>query len=82
MKERGWSLRHYIRLAYLDSFIALNASFLINAAMIVMAAAVFFTRSIAVDSIEQAHETLAPLLGRLFSAVFAIALLRRGFPHP
>ncbi|HZV12649.1 MAG TPA: Nramp family divalent metal transporter [Candidatus Kapabacteria bacterium] len=78
MRTHGWTLRHVIRFAFIDCLVALNISFLINAAMIVMAAAVFFSRGLPVHSIEEAHETLSPLLGTLSSGAFAIALLASG----
>jgi manganese transport protein len=66
------------RFAVLDSLFALNMSWLVNSAMIMMSAAVFFTNGIQVDSIQDAHRTLEPLLGSLSSYAFAIALLAAG----
>ena len=43
--------------------VALNGALLVNAAILVMAAAVFFKRNIVVTEIQQAHLLLAPLLG-------------------
>lgn len=70
-------LRHY-RLERMDIAIAMNIAFLVNAAMVVVAAAVFFTEGIVVESIEQAHYSLTPLLGTLSSGAFGIALLASG----
>jgi manganese transport protein len=62
-----------------DSVVALNGALLVNGAILVLAAAVFFTRGTPVTEIEQAHELLAPLLGTtLASALFAVALLASG----
>ncbi|MFH1056465.1 MAG: Nramp family divalent metal transporter [Candidatus Micrarchaeota archaeon] len=61
-----------------DVLVAMNTAFLINAAMVVMAAAVFFSNGVPVASIEQAHQTLTPLLGSFAAVVFAIALLLSG----
>jgi manganese transport protein len=61
-----------------DSFIALNASWLINAAILITAAAVFFKNGRIVVSIEQAHLTLLPLLGSLAAGAFALGLLVAG----
>ena len=47
--------------------------------IVIVAAAVFFSEGMAVDSIEQAHRSLEPLLGRLSSGAFGIALLASGF---
>jgi manganese transport protein len=62
-----------------DSAVALNGALLVNAAILVLAGAVFFSRGIVVTEIQQAHVLLAPLLGTsAASAVFAIALLCSG----
>src|SRR5581483_6296707 len=62
-----------------DSVVALNAELLVNAAILVMSAAVFFSRDIAVREIQQAHKLLEPLLGTtLASGAFAIALIASG----
>lgn len=66
------------RFAVLDSVFALNMSWLVNSAMVVMSAAVFFAHGIQVESIQDAHRTLEPLLGSLSSYAFAIALLAAG----
>ena len=58
---------------------ALNGALLVNAAILVMSAAVFFKRGIVVTQIQQAHELLTPLLGASAAGViFAIALLCSG----
>ncbi len=62
-----------------DSAVALNGALLVNAAILVLAGTVFFSRGIVVTEIQQAHVLLAPLLGTsAASAVFAIALLCSG----
>ena len=67
------------RYNFIDSVVALNGALLVNAAILVMAAAVFFKRNIVVTEIQQAHLLLAPLLGTSAAGVlFAIALLASG----
>lgn len=67
------------RFNFVDSFIALNAALLVNAAILIVAASVFFKRGIVVTEIQQAHLLLAPLLGTgLASVAFAIALICAG----
>ena len=62
-----------------DSVVALNGAMLVNIAILVLAAAVFFKRGIVVTEIQQAHVLLAPLLGTgLASVLFAVALLCSG----
>ena len=63
----------------LDSFLALNGAFFINAAILVLAAAVFFSHGKVVTEIQQAHELLSPLMGtKLAGILFAVALLASG----
>ena len=62
-----------------DSVVALNGALFVNAAILILSAAVFFKRGIVVTEIQQAHLLLAPLLGTTAaSALFAIALLCSG----
>lgn len=64
---------------FVDSMIALNAAFFVNAAIMIMAAATFFHRGIIVRELQQAHAMLAPLLGtKTAGLAFAIALLCAG----
>ena len=63
----------------IDSAVALNLAFFVNAAILVLSATVFFKRGIAVSEIQQAHVLLAPLLGTTMASVlFAVALLCSG----
>ena len=69
-----------IRLAALDSSIALAFAFFINAAILMLAAAAFHVAGRTdVAEIGQAHQLLSPMLGvGAASAVFGIALLASG----
>ncbi|MGE5431042.1 MAG: Nramp family divalent metal transporter [Syntrophomonadaceae bacterium] len=63
----------------LDSAVALNAAFFVNAAILILSASIFFSRGIVVTEIQQAHNLLAPILGTsLAPAMFAVALLAAG----
>ena len=70
--------RRCTRWALIDSAVALNLAWLVNSAIVVMAAGAFFTRGLEIESIEAAHQTLSPLLGNLAAVVFAVALLAAG----
>ncbi len=71
--------REACRFNLVDSVIALNGALIVNAAILILAAAVFFKNGTVVNEIEQAHELLTPLLGTtVASALFAIALLASG----
>ena len=73
-------LRTAIRYNFLDSAIALNFAFFINAAILIMAAATFHRHGMTqVAEIQDAYHTLSPLLGLPFASVlFALALLCSG----
>jgi manganese transport protein len=70
--------RSYLRFELVDVFVAMNGAWLINSAMIVMAAVAFGHLSNPVTTIEDAHRTLGPLLGPAAATVFAVALLCSG----
>jgi len=73
------SKRAACRFNLLDSFIALNGALLVNAAILILAAATFFSQGIEVTQIQQAHHLLTPLLGTtVASIVFAVALICAG----
>lgn len=61
-----------------DTTLAMLMGWLVNSAMIVVAAAVFWRNGLSVVSIEQAAETLRPLAGPLAYVLFAVALLFAG----
>ncbi|MDX6491544.1 MAG: manganese transport protein [Gaiellaceae bacterium] len=71
--------RRLYRYTKVDVAIAMSIAGLINMAMLVMAASVFFKSGITnVDSLENAHRTLEPILGGASSTLFALALLASG----
>lgn len=74
------SIRRALKMSVVDSAIALNLAFFVNAAILVLAATVFFkTGRTDVARIEEAHELLSPLLGtELAPKLFAIALIAAG----
>lgn len=71
--------KKHLHMEKIDVTIAMNLAFLVNAAMVIVSAAVFYRSGMVVDSIEQAHFSLQPLLGALSSGAFGIALLASGF---
>jgi manganese transport protein len=68
----------HLKMERFDIFIAMNIAFIVNAAMVIVSAAVFFKNGIVVESIEQAHKSLSPLLGATSSAAFGLALIASG----
>jgi len=72
-------LRRLFRFECVDVTLAMGVAGLVNAAMLIMAAATFFEKGLTtVGTIEEAHQTLAPLLGSASSWVFAVSLLASG----
>ena len=73
-------IKEALKFSFIDSTIALNIAFLINAAILILAATVFFkTGRTDVGEIKQAHQLLSPMLGSTFaSTLFAIALIASG----
>ncbi|MBC7534666.1 MAG: Nramp family divalent metal transporter [Ferruginibacter sp.] len=73
-------IKQALKWSFVDSAIALNIAFLINAAILILAAKVFFTTGRTdVGEIEQAHQLLSPMLGStVASTLFAIALIAAG----
>ena len=73
-------IRKSILYNFIDSAVALNAAFFVNASILILAATAFFsTGNTQVARIEEAHSMLAPLLGsKLAPILFAIALIAAG----
>ena len=73
-------IRQAIRWNNIDSAVALNLAFFVNAAILVMAASVFYRNGFyEVAEIQDAHRLLAPILGASIAPfAFAIALLASG----
>ena len=77
--ENEEQARRLFRFEVLDVVIAMSVAGLVNAAMLIMAASTFWVHDLTkIATIEEAHRTLIPLLGRASSVVFAISLLASG----
>jgi manganese transport protein len=71
--------RRLYRFTRIDVVIAMSLAGLVNIAMLVVAAAVFFDSGLLnIDTLESAHRTLEPILGSASSALFALALIASG----
>src|SRR5579872_1899763 len=71
--------KRLMRYTRVDVVIAMTIAGLINMAMLIMAASVFFkTGQHNVDSLETAHRTLKPILGGYSDTLFALALVGSG----
>lgn len=84
IQSRQWNresddvIRRQLRYEFLDTLIAMIVGWAINSAMILVAAAVFFSSEVNVTELSQAQATLKPLLGNAASTIFAFALLLAG----
>lgn len=67
-----------LRYEKIDTLFAMLMGWVVNSAMIIVAAAVFSRHHIVVESIEQASATLKPLAGPLAGFLFAVALVFAG----
>ena len=71
-------LSRFLHYELIDVFVAMNGAWLINSAMILMAAVAFVHTSNLQPTIQEAYHTLGPLFGRAAAVVFAVALLCSG----
>ena len=80
IKRDEQGIRRALKLNFIDSTIALNLAFFVNAAILVLAATVFYKSGRTdVAEIKTAHELLEPMLGsKLAPSLFAIALIASG----
>ena len=81
--SRKWGISEDEKLSLLryekaDTLSAMLLGWVVNSAMIIVAAAVFSRNNVMVNSIEQASATLKPLAGPLAGLLFAIALVCAG----
>ena len=76
--RRSGDRREEVRYATWDTLIALGGAFFVNAAILMLAAAVFGARGQVVEQLEDAHRLLGPYLGGFSSTLFAVALLASG----
>ena len=77
--EQGDSaIRKQLKFEFLDTLTGMGVGWAINSAMIIMAAAVFYSRGIQVNELPQVTETLVPIFGNLSAIVFALGLIFAG----
>nr|WP_320131542.1 Nramp family divalent metal transporter [uncultured Holophaga sp.] len=84
IQSREWNLqgeeaiRSHLRFELYDTLVSMIIGWAINSAMVLLAAATFFTHRVGVDSLEQAEAMLRPILGPSAALIFALALLCAG----
>ncbi|WP_242181952.1 Nramp family divalent metal transporter [Sphingomonas sp. CARO-RG-8B-R24-01] len=62
----------------IDTVLALGMAFFVNAAILILAAAVFWRNGMVVSELQEAHQLLRPALGGVAATAFALALLASG----
>ena len=74
------SIMKSLKMNAIDSALALNIAFFVNAAILILAASVFFNSGHhEIASLQDAHKLLAPLLGSKWAPIlFAVALIAAG----
>lgn len=84
IQSRQWNLQDekvivkQLKYEFLDTIFSMVIGWAINSAMILIAAATFFSHGVGVTELSQAQHMLTPLLGKSASIVFALALLFSG----
>ena len=84
IQSRQWNLedeaviKKQLKFEFADTLFSMCIGWAINSAMILIAAAVFFSNQVQVEELQQAEVMLRPLLGNAAAIVFAIALLFSG----
>ncbi|MGC8716493.1 MAG: Nramp family divalent metal transporter [bacterium] len=85
IQSRQWNIKEeevmkrQLQYEFLDTLLAMIVGWAINSAMILVASVVFYSNNILITQLPQAYRTLEPLLGKVSSTVFALALLFSGF---
>jgi manganese transport protein len=84
IQSRQWNLedeqiiKRQLKFEFADTLFSMIVGWAINSAMILLAAATFFSSGTKVFELGQANKLLEPLLGSNASVVFAVALLLAG----
>lgn len=84
IQSRQWNLeddaviKKQLKYEFFDTLFSMIVGWAINSAMIILAAATFFSQHFQVTELSQAQQMLIPLLGDWAGLVFAVALLFSG----
>ena len=77
-KKDDNSIRKLLKFEFVDTLFSMIVGWVINCAMLIIAAAIFFKAGKPVEELQDAYQLLKPLLGDNASIVFAMALLMAG----
>ncbi len=70
--------KRLLRFEFVDTLLAMLVGLAINAAMVIVSAAVFHSNGYHIDDLVEASKTLRPLVGNLASLIFGLGLLLAG----
>lgn len=77
-KEDDRLIERQLKYEFADTLFSMLVGWAINSAMIILAAAAFFSGHIQVSELPQAQRLLEPLLGKSAAVIFGVALLLAG----
>lgn len=84
IQSKHWNMENdqvkqeQLKFEFIDTIFSMVIGWVINSAIIIVAAATFFTAKIQVSELSQAEQMLTPLVGSAASIIFAISLLAAG----
>ncbi len=84
IQSREWNLKdekiikRQLDFEFKDTLFSMSVGWIINSAMLILAAATFYAHGITVTELPQAHNMMHPILGPAAALIFAIALLLAG----
>ncbi len=84
IQSRQWNLENdkvikkQLDFEFFDTLFSMVVGWAINSAIIILAAAAFYTNKISVSELQQAESMLTPIAGNMASVIFAVALLFAG----
>ncbi len=84
IQSRQWNLENdriikkQLDFEFLDTLFSMGIGWAINSAIIILAAAAFYTNKITVSELQQAESMLTPIADNMASVIFATALLFAG----
>lgn len=80
IRKTNAGIRQALKLNFMDTAVALNLAFFVNAAILILAASVFYKSGYTeIADLHEAHRMLEPLLGgKLAPILFAVALIAAG----
>ncbi|MDP4144871.1 MAG: Nramp family divalent metal transporter [Bacillota bacterium] len=71
-------IKKQLKYEFADTLFSMLIGWAINSAMVIIAAATFFSKHIQINELQQAQQMLTPLLGPMAAIIFAVALLLAG----